>query len=1080
MKQTFLSNLGKSINQTFLSILEKINRSLHSYLRNKKKDQLNNKFKFHKLTPIDSEDISLYQEAIDFAFDNTDIQNIAISGAYGSGKSSLLKSYKSSNPDRSFIHISLTCFNVTRSNIKDNNNESVIEGKILNQLIHQIPAKKIPQTNFRVKKGINKLYIICYSICLCLFIASFFFILFHENIVTYTNKLPSGEIKEWINILSHPYYVLVAYVIVTINILYLIYSAILVLKTKNIFRKISLNGNEIEIFEEQDDSYFDKYLNEVLYLFDNLEYDAVVFEDIDRFNAGKIFERLREVNTLINLNRRNRDKENYTPLKFFYLIRDDIFNSKERTKFFDFLIPVVPVMDSSNSYEQFIKHFEEGGIIKKFDLSSLQGLSLYIDDMRLLKNIYNEFIIYFDRLNVTKLNSDKMLAIITYKNIYPCDFSLLQLKKGVVYNVFSQQKSLIDTLNSSLLEKQTNLRERIKQSDKEIANDIEELDVLHKYEMDKFINSHRSRDEAFYIKNKAINKKYELRKQAVKDREPQNKTKLKQQLDELPKKISQITNNKIKDLLTRENVNDIFSKITATDEQKKEYSNGINDNEHLALLKYLIRSGLIDETYTDYMTYFYEGGISINDKIFLRRITDKHGAEYTYPLKEPKKILESPLLNENDFEEIEVLNFDLFNYLLENISVPKYSNYIEVLITQLKTSNNFDFASKYYAQHTQNITFIKNINEFWNDYFSIACEELSLTESQLKQFSIDALYHCDSKLIEAVNSNKKLSEYISSNKDFLKIDSPKIEKLITGFKLINVSFKDIDYGSSHKELFAAVYKESLYALSFSNIKVILENVYKAINPNEIIHKNYTLIHGDETSSLMAYVNANICEYLDIILKNCEDEISDDLSVVLSLLNNKELKIELKTAYITLLTTKILYLKEVLDIKLWSQLIANKTTVTSYENIFSYFNKFGMAEELINFINSSTSLSDFSNLQYEFDEVLKERFSMYVLSTDKIEDKIYIKILQDLKFQCNDCKNIKISIYKWLLLIINKILKTNETNLLSTSHSHYKHLYKKDKESLNKYFNLQADDVYNLSDAVRLLTQDSISSDVKSI
>ena len=35
---------------------------------------------------------------------------------------------------------------------------------------------------------------------------------------------------------------------------------------RNIFRKISLQGNEIEIFEEQDDSYFDKYLNEVLYL----------------------------------------------------------------------------------------------------------------------------------------------------------------------------------------------------------------------------------------------------------------------------------------------------------------------------------------------------------------------------------------------------------------------------------------------------------------------------------------------------------------------------------------------------------------------------------------------------------------------------------------------------------------------------------------------------------------------------------------------------------------------------------------------------------------------------------------------
>ncbi len=34
--------------------------------------------------------------------------------------------------------------------------ESVLEGKILNQLIHQIPSDKIPQTNFRVKRKIER------------------------------------------------------------------------------------------------------------------------------------------------------------------------------------------------------------------------------------------------------------------------------------------------------------------------------------------------------------------------------------------------------------------------------------------------------------------------------------------------------------------------------------------------------------------------------------------------------------------------------------------------------------------------------------------------------------------------------------------------------------------------------------------------------------------------------------------------------------------------------------------------------------------------------------------------------------
>ena len=56
------------------------------------------------------------------------------------------------------------------------------------------------------------------------------------------------------------------------------------------------------------------------------------------------------------------NKENKPPLRFFYLLRDDIFISKDRTKFFDYILPAVPIVDSSNSYDQFISHFEDGNI----------------------------------------------------------------------------------------------------------------------------------------------------------------------------------------------------------------------------------------------------------------------------------------------------------------------------------------------------------------------------------------------------------------------------------------------------------------------------------------------------------------------------------------------------------------------------------------------------------------------------------------------------------------------------------------------------------------------------------------------
>lgn len=44
------------------------------------------KYQFERLTPIDNMDLGVYEEAINYVFDNNDIKNVAISGAYSAGK----------------------------------------------------------------------------------------------------------------------------------------------------------------------------------------------------------------------------------------------------------------------------------------------------------------------------------------------------------------------------------------------------------------------------------------------------------------------------------------------------------------------------------------------------------------------------------------------------------------------------------------------------------------------------------------------------------------------------------------------------------------------------------------------------------------------------------------------------------------------------------------------------------------------------------------------------------------------------------------------------------------------------------
>ncbi|MCS6056993.1 hypothetical protein LNO36_17050 [Klebsiella variicola subsp. variicola] len=51
-------------------------------------------YKFQKLTPFSDVELGVYKNAIDFVFANDDLKNVAISGQYSAGKSSLVESYK--------------------------------------------------------------------------------------------------------------------------------------------------------------------------------------------------------------------------------------------------------------------------------------------------------------------------------------------------------------------------------------------------------------------------------------------------------------------------------------------------------------------------------------------------------------------------------------------------------------------------------------------------------------------------------------------------------------------------------------------------------------------------------------------------------------------------------------------------------------------------------------------------------------------------------------------------------------------------------------------------------------------------
>ena len=103
-----------------------------------------------------------------------------------------------------------------------------------------------------------------------------------------------------------------------------------------------MKDGEIEVIENN--SIFNKHLDEILYFFQVTDYNVVIIEDLDRFGTPNIFLKLRELNQLIN-----ESKIVDRHITFIYAIKDDIFKDEERTKFFDFIITVIPVINPSNS-----------------------------------------------------------------------------------------------------------------------------------------------------------------------------------------------------------------------------------------------------------------------------------------------------------------------------------------------------------------------------------------------------------------------------------------------------------------------------------------------------------------------------------------------------------------------------------------------------------------------------------------------------------------------------------------------------------------------------------------------------------
>lgn len=417
----------------------------------------NSSVELESLAPIDYTQIAsdefetnyykVYKDVLNSVIQDKLIKNVGITGGYGTGKSSIIHSYFNELKSKTSIYISLAHFDslagntihTTRDDKTINSQiDNILEMKIVNQLVNQIEPDKIPKANFLAKKNIKKYKIISYSLSIICLILYFKFLLpvITEKITYSIKNFPP-------NLECIDYILIIISIIAMISLYYLLSNTIKNIIYKGNWSKLTINTMGINVNMENRDfssvSYFDNFLSDVIYLFDESDADFVIFEDLDRFNDHSIFEKLREINLMVN---QRRNSANDKKLMFFYVISDEVFSEKkdvsatEKTKFFDVIIPIVPIVNNTNSFDYLkSKLLDELEITDKNDSETfLYQISIFIDDFRVLKNIVNEFKIYKEiHKNNIKIDCKQLLALIVYKTLNSSDFNDLVKSKGELY-----------------------------------------------------------------------------------------------------------------------------------------------------------------------------------------------------------------------------------------------------------------------------------------------------------------------------------------------------------------------------------------------------------------------------------------------------------------------------------------------------------------------------------------------------------------------------------------------------------------------------------------------------------------------
>jgi hypothetical protein len=881
--------------------------------------------RFKHLGPIEHPDeTGIYMDVLSQCIGDPDINNIAIAGPYAAGKSSIIAKYlnnkteagESENEEkRSFLSWLIKKVNKKKKSNKaltisiaafqeDANKPSIGESvedlqlRILQQILYTANGADLPQSRFNRIKNVKRSLVGPTLLTMWSLIS--YVLLSGTSILTIHMAWSYEFILLFMMVWAHT--------VMTIMGLEWLFHFL----SSASFSKISLKNLEFEKKKDDETSFLSKYFDEILYFFDMHPYELVIFEDLDRFKSTAIFSKLRELNTLLNQNRGSKRK-----IQFIYALKDSMFVTSERTKFFDFILPVIPVTGTANSEDTFI---ERNGFLNKnlkVDKDLLRAIAQFVTDPRTINNTFNEYVIYKTAINSTNLDPTKLFALVLYKNIFIHDFDELHYGKGMLFEVLTQvdkfrtqTKEKIETAIADIEECIANAEQESAFSETELVNiylgqlyrrnitvinntdfinieTVQHLKQIIPLEEKRVAAIVGGRREDVSISFRSLEKEInpgqtiDHRLEATKNKAEIKLKHFSKKLSELRKELREIEISKLRDLCDYDDtvtkcIDEQFSAIEKTEKTPW---------QHIALVKYLVRKGFLDEEYSSYSTVFNDADHwTLRDQQLFLNIQSRQRADYNLPIDNPAELINR--LSESEFNSSYIFNISLLDYLLNFSSSSMNVRKLLRAIKEHYSDEGVKFLRSYLSLGDNPKLLSKRLLIEWPEYLEIVFNASPVgIEAQWLVGKIDKadIEKSLSSNLLLVALQRQPDVFIRNDNDE---DSDNAIELIIQFGLNVPSLETL---RATPEAFSKILMAARFRLTLDNVFCALKQ--HGASDQGLVKQTYQEVINASNKALCERVDDDIESYIENVMFANAENTEEPERAILDIINNNNLSEE---------------------------------------------------------------------------------------------------------------------------------------------------------------------------------------------